>query len=80
MNTKFNNVKKVSFNVSNIKEDLAMMMFGRSFALAQVGKQCVICGKRAEFFSCDRAAREWNISSMCEPCQNEVFESMEDEA
>jgi len=55
------------------------MMFGRSFALAQAGKQCVICGKRAEFFSCDRAAREFKISSMCEPCQNEVFESMEDE-
>ena len=80
MNTKFNSVKKVSFKVNNIKEDLAMLMFNRSFTLAQAGKQCVICGNRAEFFSCDRAAREWNISSMCEPCQNEVFESMEDEA
>jgi hypothetical protein len=79
MSIKFNNVTTASFGVNNFKEEMAMMMFGRSFALAQAGKQCVICGKRAEFFSCDRAAREFKISSMCEQCQNEVFESMEDE-
>ena len=79
MSIKYNNVNSASFGLNDFKEEMAMMMFGRSFALAQVGKQCVVCGKRAESFSCDRAAREWNISSMCEPCQNEVFESMEDE-
>lgn len=77
MNTKFNSVKKVSFKVNNIKEDMAMMLFGRSFTLAQAGKQCVVCGKRAEIFSCDRAEREFKISSFCEPCQNEVFEPMD---
>ena len=77
MNAKFNSVKKVSFKVNNIKEDMAMMMFNRSFTLAQAGKQCVVCGKRADIFSCDRAAREFEISSMCEPCQNEVFEPMD---
>jgi hypothetical protein len=77
MNTKFNSVKKVSFKVNNIKEDLAMLMFNRSFTLAQVGKQCVVCGKRADIFSCDRAVREFEISTMCEPCQNEVFEPMD---
>lgn len=77
MNTKFNSVKKVSFKVNNIKEDMAMMLFGRSFTLAQAGKQCVVCGKRAEIFSCDRAEREFEISAMCEPCQNEVFEPMD---
>lgn len=77
MDTKFNSVKKVSFKVNNIKEDLAMLMFNRSFTLAQVGKQCVVCGKRADIFSCARAEREWTISHMCEPCQNEVFEPMD---
>jgi len=77
MNAKFNSVKKVSFKVNNIKEDMAMMMFNRSFTLAQAGKQCVVCGKRADIFSCDRAEREFKISSLCEPCQNEVFEPMD---
>jgi hypothetical protein len=80
MSIKYNNVNSASFGLNDFKEEMAMMMFGRSFALAQAGKQCVICGKRAEFFSCDRATREFKISSMCEPCQNEVFETMSDEA
>lgn len=77
MDTKFNSVKKVSFKVNNIKEDLAMLMFNRSFTLAQVGKQCVVCGKRADIFSCDRAEREFKISAICEPCQNDVSEPMD---
>ena len=77
MNTKFNSVKKVSFKVNNIKEDLAMLMFNRSFTLAQAGKQCVICGNRADIFSCNRAEREFKISAICEPCQNEVFEPLD---
>ena len=55
MNTKYNSVKHMSFKVNNIKEDLAMLMFNRSFTLAQAGKQCVVCGKSADIFSCERA-------------------------
>jgi hypothetical protein len=77
MNTKYNSVKITSFKVNNIKEDMAMLMFNRSFTLAQAGKQCVVCGKSANIFSCDRAEREFKISSMCETCQNEVFEPIE---
>jgi hypothetical protein len=77
MNTKYNSVKTTSFKVNNIKEDMAMLMFNRSFTLAQAGKQCVVCGKSANIFSCDRAEREFKISSMCETCQNEVFEPIE---
>lgn len=77
MDTKFNSVKKVSFKVNNIKEDLAMLMFNRSFTLTQAGKQCVVCGKRANIFSCPRAEEEFKISSMCEPCQNEVYEPLD---
>ena len=77
MNTKYNSVKHMSFKVNNIKEDLAMLMFNRSFTLAQAGKQCVICGNRADIFSCNRAEREFKISTICEPCQNEVFEPLD---
>lgn len=77
MDTKYNSVKTVSFKVNNIKEDLAMLMFNRSFTLAQAGKQCVICGNRADIFSCNRAEREFKISTICEPCQNEVFEPLD---
>ena len=77
MNTKFNSVKHMSFKVNNIKEDLSMLMFNRSFTLAQDGKQCVVCGKSADIFSCERAEREFKISAICEPCQNEVFEPLD---
>lgn len=73
MTAKFNSVKKVSFKVNNIKEDMAMMMFNRSFTLAQAGKQCVVCGKRATEFRDELSRKEWNISSMCQACQDEVF-------
>ena len=77
MNTKYNSVKTNSFKVNNIKEHLSMLMFNRSFTLAQAGKQCVVCGKSADIFSCERAEREFKISSMCETCQNEVFEPID---
>lgn len=77
MNAKFNSIKKVSFKVNNIKEDMAMLMFGRSYTLAKAGKQCVVCGKSADIFSCDRAEREFNITAMCEPCQLEIAEPMD---
>ena len=77
MTAKFNSVKKVSFKVNNIKEDMARLMFNRSYTLAKAGKQCVVCGKQADIFSCARAEREFKISSMCEQCQLEVFEPMD---
>lgn len=77
MNTKFNSLKKTSIKVKNIKDVVSMKLFDRSFTLAQSGKSCVVCGKQAESFSCERAAIEFKISAMCEPCQNEVFEPID---
>ena len=54
-----------------------MKLYNRSFTLAQSGKSCVVCGKQAESFSCERAAIEFKVSAMCEPCQNEVFEPID---
>ncbi len=77
MTAKFNSIKKVSFKVNNIKEDMARLMFNRSFTLAQDSKQCIICGEQSNIFSCDRAEREFKISATCESCQNEVFEPLD---
>ncbi len=77
MNTKFNSVEKTSINVNNIKDVVSMKLFDRSFTLAQSAKSCVVCGKQAESFSCERAAIEFKMSAMCEPCQNEVFEPID---
>ena len=73
----FNDLRDFEKYPRNIEEDLAMLMFNRSFTLAQAGKQCVVCGKCADIFSCDRAEREFKISAICEPCQNEVSEPMD---
>ena len=54
-------------------DDVAMNLFGRSRVLATAGKSCVMCGKPATEFRDERSRREWNISKMCQQCQDKVF-------
>jgi hypothetical protein len=42
MSIKFNNVTTASFSVNNFKEEMAMMMFGRSFGTGSSWK--AVCG------------------------------------
>ena len=39
---------------------------------------CVVCRKEVRGFSSAIAAKEFTISGMCEPCQDEVFGFLED--
>ena len=79
MTAKFNSVKKVSFKVNNIKEDMAMLMFGRSYTLAQAGKQCVVCGKRAEKFRDEIGCKDYNTTGLCQKCQDNTFVEFDNE-
>ena len=55
-----------------------MTFFGRSHSLAKAGNQCVSCGKSATEFRDERSKKEYNISSMCQICQDEVFSQFVD--
>ncbi len=55
------------------KEEISMAFFGRSVSLANAGNQCVCCGKAATEFRDEISKREYQISSLCQKCQDEVF-------
>lgn len=54
-------------------EDMAFRVFGRSRSLAKAGNGCVTCGKDATEFRDDLSRREYQVSHMCQSCQDSVF-------
>jgi hypothetical protein len=59
--------------LQQLQEEIGMDWFGRSVTLAKAGNQCVSCGKIANEFRDERSRKEYNISCMCQTCQDEVF-------
>jgi hypothetical protein len=55
--------------VEDIKEQIAQALFGRS----RTNDECVSCGDYALFFRNAISKKEWEISHMCQRCQDEVF-------
>lgn len=60
------------------RDDTAMKFFGRSLTLAQAINQCVSCGKSAGIFKDERYKREYQISGLCDACQDEVFKDFDE--
>ena len=60
------------------KEEISMAFFGRSVSLAKAGNQCVCCGKSATEFRDEISKREYQITSLCQKCQDEVFAELVD--
>ena len=73
------NIYRSSKSINNMssmeqyKEEISMAFFGRSVSLAKAGNQCVCCGKAATEFRDEISKREYQISSLCQKCQDEVF-------
>jgi hypothetical protein len=59
-------------------DEVGLSIFNRSPSLAQAGKSCVCCGKPATEFRDELSRREYNISKMCQKCQDEVFKDPEE--
>ena len=57
------------------KSIMAAMGFGKQVAMVE-GGQCPLCGKKikdAEFKD-ELSAKEYQISGMCQTCQDKIFE------
>ena len=65
--------------MEQFQEDISMKFFGRSVSLAKAGNQCVCCGKSATEFRDEISKREYQISSLCQHCQDEVFAQLPEE-
>jgi uncharacterized CHY-type Zn-finger protein len=47
--------------------------FGRDLSTSQKQKICVVCGEPIKEFRDDLSKREYEISGLCQECQDEVF-------
>ena len=53
--------------------DLTHSAFGRSYTECKGNNQCVTCGEPADIFKDEISRKEFEISSMCQECQDNIF-------
>jgi uncharacterized CHY-type Zn-finger protein len=59
--------------MEQILDQLSMSAFGRSRSESIKSKVCVDCGKPATEFEDALSSKEYQISGLCQQCQNEIF-------
>lgn len=64
--------------LDNLKEEMALNLFGRSRTLALAGNECVKCGEFNLEFRDEISRKEYKISALCQCCQDGIFGTEED--
>ena len=64
--------------IEQMKEDMAMKLFGRSRTIALAGNECVKCGEFNLEFRDEISRKEYSISALCQCCQDGSFGTEED--
>ena len=59
--------------IEQMKEDMAMKLFGRSRTIALAGNECVKCGEFNLEFRDEISRKEYSISALCQCCQDGIF-------
>ena len=59
--------------IEQMKEDMAMKLFGRSRTIALAGNECVKCGEFTLEFRDEISRKEYGISALCQCCQDGIF-------
>ena len=59
--------------IKDFLNDLSKNMYGRSTEDSIKTNICVICGTSAQEFKDELSRKEYNISGMCQQCQDEIF-------
>ena len=60
--------------MKEVQDKIAKSLFGRGIEEAKYGRVCVACGRPAMKFKDDLSLREYEISAMCQKCQDDVFQ------
>ena len=68
---------KKSKYVEDHLESIAKRLFKRGRAQAKAERICVFCGGDASSFKDDLSEREYEISRLCQKCQDSVFNEEE---
>ena len=62
-----------SLAIQSFLDAFTQKNFGRDRTSAMDEGICVICGKAVEGFTDAFSAREWEISGLCQNCQDSTF-------
>ncbi len=59
--------------MENHLEGMTKELFGRGRKVAMDNQLCVMCGSDANYFVGALSRREYDISGMCQTCQDKTF-------
>lgn len=59
--------------IKNFIDSTSKSMFGRSASESMLNKICVTCGHKVGPFKDELSEREYEISGICQECQDEIF-------
>jgi hypothetical protein len=65
--------------LKKFQDNAARALFGRDRAKCKKRMICVFCGKKIMRFRDDLSRKEYNISGICQRCQDETFGTTEEE-
>lgn len=60
-------------DVNKLLDEMSLTLFGRARSVAIAGNGCVRCGKSATEFKDARSKKEFDISGLCQTCQDLIF-------
>ena len=61
-------------SMESFKNNLSLSLFGRSLDYCKAHELCVSCGKLATHFRDQLSIKEYDITGMCQGCQDKFFE------
>tara|TARA_R110000782_G_scaffold109936_1_gene199073 strand:+ start:920 stop:1120 length:201 start_codon:yes stop_codon:yes gene_type:complete len=59
--------------MENVLSGFTSQMFGTNYTECKNNNQCVICGGVADKFTDELSRKEFQISAMCQTCQDNTF-------
>lgn len=66
-----------SKEMRELRETMSQLLFDRSHDAHQLASLCTTCGKTADKFTDVLSQKEYNLSGMCQACQDGFFETEE---
>ena len=59
--------------MENFLSGFTTQVFGTDYTECKKNNQCVTCGKEAKIFTDELSRKEFELSAMCQTCQNNIF-------
>ena len=66
-----------SKEMRELRETMSQLLFDRSHDAHKLANLCVTCGATADKFTDVLSQKEYNLSGMCQACQDGIFEAGE---